>query len=275
MNTRLHEAHFGVPKPEIATQSLYDSRRPAFPHGSWKGREVERETKNLTPVIQAAPNESYMRKNAKLNDSIPTRDYQELWDILKNAIKLEISVPSYETWIEPIVPVGYHSASLVVAASSKFNEEQVLKRYGYRLKELIQELTDSTIKLEVIIDESLQTHLEAKTPLVTYLPTKRRGKNAYGIHQNPTNNPIVDELLERHGCMRGIFLETESFQKVWRSRDKGGWGMKFGSLLKAGKEHGLERLLWARKVMKVDEDLADNPGGLFLYYARTGKVNKK
>ena len=278
MNTRLHEAHFGMPNyseaEKQAIQSLYESKRPAFPRGSWKGREEERKVKNFNPVTQAALSESYMRKNAKICDIVPARQSQELWEIIKTTIKLEFSQPSYETWIEPLVAVGYHLNCLYVAASSDFNQEQIVKRYRKRLRELTSELTDNTLGFEVIVDESLQTEPKQQHPTLRVINPNYPGKNAWGMQQNPTNNHKINYLLNRYQDMRGIFLKDKDCKKIWASRAKGGWGVNFGKLIKVGKEHGLERVLWALNKMDELEDLAINPGGMFLSLAETGRERK-
>jgi DnaA N-terminal domain len=281
MRTRKVVAEIGVAKnlqPETPHfQARYDSLDThGLDPGSWKEWENGRMGQVVNASTMANLYESYIpQKHQSDEKALPSRSPQDLLAIIKSIIPSIISGPAYSTWIDPLQAVGYAKNRLVLAATSDFNREQILKRYRKDLENLVAELTDGAlVGVEVVVDESLVVEIPA-APEPEVIPVKLIDRrNQWGMRQNPTDNPDVDALLRKHGDMRRIFIECGLFKAAFKQRQQNGWGMDFPALMALGKQHGLERILWGMlyvmQEVKKDPSIT-NPAGVLTAAVRNGK----
>ena len=255
---------------------IYDSLEI---HGLLPGSKQEREKgskgKKLKCSTMEALNESYMPEKCKTAAKVENlRNHVELWDIIRPLMLEKLSGPSYMTWIEPLKAIGYDGKSLVIAARSDFNREQIQKRFRKELQTILSELTDGTITdVKVEADESIEHIIPKSSEPETRQPQLIDKRNKWGMIQNPTNNPDVDALLRKHGDMRIIFQKNGLFDIPLKPSTKGGWNLRFDSLMSHGNQYGLERIVWAvlYVMQEVKEDRSiTQPGGLFYYAVKNG-----
>jgi hypothetical protein len=281
MRTRKVIAEIGVAEslqPEIPhIQAIYDSLET---HGLNPGSKQERKKGSKGQVVNASTvanlYESYMPQKGKLGKKVlNTRSPEDLLAIIKPLIAKVVLGPAYLTWIEPLQAVKYDKKRLVLKAASKFNQEQILNRYRRSLESLVSELTDAAIVgIDILVDESMAVKTPP-TPAPEALAVKLIDRrNQWGMQQNPTDNPDVDALLRKHGDMRLTFQKCGLFDAPLKPAVKGGWNLRFDSLMSHGNQYGLERVLWAvlyvMQELKRDRSIT-NPGGVFYHAVKNGK----
>ena len=95
------------------------------------------------------------------------------------------------------------------------------------------------------------------------------GQSPWAKYQNPTNSPVVANLLDRYGDMRGVILKSPIFQAPCTPVRDGGWGISVGAMINAGKEYTLERVILAIAQTKAYRG-ANDRGKFFYHVLRKG-----
>jgi hypothetical protein len=225
-------------------------------------------------LTQEPLNESY--KAEKINSANPAVNRltgEGLWLAVRDRLTAELSQPAFDTWIAPIAWDSSSASGISITVASNFNREQVLKRYGHCIKQHLLELAGSPIKLDVVVNESLSAALESSGPVIRQRTAQTaltpKPKSPWAAQQNPTNNPEIEMLLEKHGDMRQVFIKDPRFTVVMSPEKDGGWNIGLGALINAGKEYTLERVLWAVKEAKIYPGAASRRG-IFYHILRKG-----
>ena len=249
-------------------------------HPSWileGGKEV-RMCLNSSPSTQAVTSLiSYkpQKPNSKQTFSVPTAKLERFWAKVQAELKQSLPLASYETWIAPCKLVSAEPGQAVIAVASEFNRTQITKRWLDTLTNYISTLAKKSVQVKVVVapelfpeTESVQTPQPNNPPLPqTSATPSLKAQFPMGAYQNPTNCPKVASLLERFGDMRQVILKSPLFRDAITPEAKGGWGIGVGAMIKAGKEFGLARLLYALEHTKAKLG-ANSLGGTFYYYLR-------
>lgn len=249
-------------------------------HPSWileGGKEVRMclnsfpSTQAVTSLISYKPQKP---DSEQAFSALPLK-LEHFWTKVQSELKQTLPLASYETWIAPCKLVSAEPGQAILAVASEFNRTQITKRWLDTITNCITTLAKKPVQVKVIVIPNLFPETESVQPS---LPSNNPASQSNGspslkaqfplaAYQNPTNCPRVASLLERYGDMRQVILKCPMFRDAITPEAKGGWGIGVGAMIKAGKEFGLARLLYALEHTKAKLG-ATSLGGTFYYYLR-------
>ncbi|MBK9191692.1 MAG: chromosomal replication initiator protein DnaA [Crocinitomicaceae bacterium] len=130
------------------------------------------------------------------------KNQESIWEDCLKVIKDNISLQSFKTWFEPIVPIRFKNKVLTRQVPSHFFYEWLEEHYIYLLKKVIKKEIGPDAKLEysIIMDRSS----DKKTPYTVKLPTNSKQDISntpvsmpMNIGENPIRNPFVIPGLKK------------------------------------------------------------------------------
>jgi hypothetical protein len=77
--------------------------------------------------------------------------YQEAWDMVLSQLRMEMSRAQFETWVQPLRPVGYHERIFTLSAFNPFARDWVENRLKSRIVHLMEGLYNDTVTLQVVV----------------------------------------------------------------------------------------------------------------------------
>ena len=249
-------------------------------HPSWilEGGKDVRMCLNSSPSTQAVISLiSYKPQKPDLGQefSPSSSKLERFWAKAQAKLKQALPLASYETWIAPCKLVSAEPGQAIIAVATEFNRTQITRRWLDTLTSCISTLAQKPVQVKVVVAPNLFPETESAQPTQsTNQPSAPSTGNPslkaqfpLAAHQNPTNCPRVASLLERYGDMRQVIMKCPMFREAITPEVKGGWGIGVGAMIKAGKEFGLARLLYALEHTKAKLG-ANSKGGTFYYYLR-------
>ncbi|MBL7899754.1 MAG: chromosomal replication initiator protein DnaA, partial [Crocinitomicaceae bacterium] len=130
------------------------------------------------------------------------KNQESIWEDCLKVIKDNISLQSFKTWFEPIVPIRFKNKVLTLQVPSHFFYEWLEEHYIDLLKKVIKKEIGPDAKLEysIIMDRSS----DKKTPYTVKLPTNSKQDISntpvsmpLNIGENPIRNPFVIPGLKK------------------------------------------------------------------------------
>lgn len=228
-------------------------------------------TQAVTSLISYKP----QKTDSEQVFSPPSPKLERFWSKVQAELKQKLPLASYETWIAPCKLVSAEPGQAIIAVESEFNRTQITKRWLDTLITCISMLAQKPVQVKVVVAPHLFPEAESAQPpqstnqqaAQTSGSPSQKAQFPLAAYQNPTNCPRVASLLERYGDMRQVILKSPMFRDAITPEAKGGWGIGVGAMIKAGKEFGLARLLYALEHTKAKLG-ANTLGGTFYYYLR-------
>src|SRR6056300_307860 len=113
-----------------------------------------------------------------------TKNHETIWTNCLNVIKDNVSLQSFKTWFEPIVPIKLKNKVLTIQVPSHFFYEWLEEHYINLLKKVIKKEigTDAKLEYSIIMDKSV----DKKTPYTVKLPAL----NKKALKNNPVSMPL-------------------------------------------------------------------------------------
>ena len=225
---------------------------------------------SVASFTQAAQHESYKpEKIISVGEGVHASGAGDLWGNVQQAVRGEVGQVAIATWFSPCKAVGLSDDTLIIAVENGFTQSQLLKRYGTLLRNALSDLTDGKIGLKVMAQPELFEADPQPAAPATAVRQPGSKRTQWAVGQNPTQNPAIDDLLDKYGDMRGVFLKHSMFEVVLKPYSEGGWNIGMGALIAAGKQHTLERVIWALKEAKAYRG-ADDRAKVFFHILRNG-----
>ncbi len=81
----------------------------------------------------------------------PAPSYQEAWDMVLSQLRMEMSRAQFETWVQPLRPVGYQERIFTLSAFNPFARDWVENRLKSRIVHLMEGLYNDTVTLQVVV----------------------------------------------------------------------------------------------------------------------------
>jgi hypothetical protein len=81
----------------------------------------------------------------------PAPSYQEAWDMVLSQLRMEMSRAQFETWVQPLRPLGYQERVFTLSAFNPFARDWVENRLKSRITHLIEGLYNDTVTLQVVV----------------------------------------------------------------------------------------------------------------------------
>lgn len=125
-----------------------------------------------------------------------SKDHEKVWSNCLSVIKDNVSLQSYKTWFEPILPIKLKDSVLTIQVPSQFFYEWLEEHYITLLKKTIRKELGAEGRLEYSI--VMENNYNNSSPYTVKIPTtnKRALKNApvsmpLDIGNNPIKNPFI------------------------------------------------------------------------------------
>lgn len=77
--------------------------------------------------------------------------YQEAWEMVLGDLRTEMSRALYETWVQPLRPVGYQNKTFTVGAYNTYGRSWIEERLSARISRLLEGLYGEPVKFNVVV----------------------------------------------------------------------------------------------------------------------------
>ena len=113
-------------------------------------------------------------------DSIPqtqlpqfqTPDYQEAWEMVLSQLRMEMSRAQFETWVQPLRPLGYQERVFTISAFNPYGRDWVETRLKSHIVRLLEGLFNESISLQVVVGNA---YYRVDNPALERLPAVAGG----------------------------------------------------------------------------------------------------
>ena len=77
--------------------------------------------------------------------------YQEAWDMVLSQLRMEMARAQFETWVQPLRPVGYQERVFTLSAFNPYARDWVENRLKSRITHLMEGLYNDAVTLQVVV----------------------------------------------------------------------------------------------------------------------------
>lgn len=78
-------------------------------------------------------------------------DFKEAWEMVLGELRSEMSRALYETWVQPLRPVGYQNQTYTVGAYNTYGRDWVQERLSARITRILGGLYRQEVKFNVVV----------------------------------------------------------------------------------------------------------------------------
>ena len=78
-------------------------------------------------------------------------DFKEAWEMVLGELRSEMSRALYETWVQPLRPVGYQNSTFTVGAYNTYGRDWVQERLSARIARILGGLYREEVKFNVVV----------------------------------------------------------------------------------------------------------------------------
>lgn len=165
-------------------------------------------------------------KNQSLGVDQP--DFKEAWQMVTGELQAEMPRAQYETWVQPLRPIGYEDGVYTVGAYNTYGRNWVEERLGARVSRLLGGLYQTDITFKVVVSngfyKAAQNAPKEPASVVEVKPATENAKES--LEQSPgepeaNTDPRSRKVMlqraygsERAGLIqpeRGLFLTNYLF----------------------------------------------------------------
>ena len=92
-----------------------------------------------------------------MEDSVQTQttgmavDHQQAWQMVLSQLRSDLSRALFDTWVEPLRPLGYHNRVFVLGATNIYGRDWVESRIKSRITHLLEGLYHETLTVQVTV----------------------------------------------------------------------------------------------------------------------------
>ena len=96
-----------------------------------------------------------------MEDSVRTQstglvvDHQEAWQMVLSQLHSELSRSQFETWVEPLRPLGYHDRVFRLGAVNPYTRDWVESRLKSRISRLLEGLYHEPVTLQITVSNQI------------------------------------------------------------------------------------------------------------------------
>lgn len=125
----------------------------------------------------------------KLITLAPPR-YQEAWEMVSSQLRMEMTRGVYESWVQPLKPLGFKEGVFRVGAANSFAAEWVESRLRSRITRLLESMYNSPVTLHFTVlvpgrNGTAQLEMEAPAAEISDSPIEQGG----GVESELTAEP--------------------------------------------------------------------------------------
>ena len=121
-------------------------------------------------------------------------DYLEAWNLVSGQLHGEMSRAQFETWVQPLKPLGYADRVFRLGAVNSFTQEWVESRLKNRVTALLSGMLNETVTLRVVVvngtSDAKAKKVSAHAAVVASPPKpNRRNLSRLTGHNHNENRP--------------------------------------------------------------------------------------
>lgn len=107
-------------------------------------------------------------------------DYLEAWNLVSGQLRGEMSRAQFETWVQPLKPLGYADRVFRLGAVNTFTQEWVESRLKNRVTALLSGMLNEAVTLRVVVVNGTNDAKTKKVPdhVAAHLATDQPGSQA-------------------------------------------------------------------------------------------------
>ena len=87
--------------------------------------------------------------------NIRVAKFQEAWEMVLNQLRMEMSKAQFETWVQPLRPLGYQDHVFVLSAANPYARDWVEGRLNSRMAHLLEGLFNEEVNIQVVLPDYL------------------------------------------------------------------------------------------------------------------------
>lgn len=95
--------------------------------------------------------------------SIKTPSYREAWDMVTGRLRSEMPRAQFETWVQPLQPLGYRDRVFRLGALNAFNQSWVESRLQKRIASILSGMLNEPVTLKVVVVNSFHKNEQGET----------------------------------------------------------------------------------------------------------------
>jgi hypothetical protein len=135
-------------------------------------------------------------------------DYQEAWEMVLGDLRTEMSRALYETWVQPLKPVGYDEQTFTVGAYNTYGRAWVEERLGARITRLLEGLYGQPVNFSVIVSNGFYRAGEGEKVIKKSLPQDlMEPESSVADASEPGDAAEVEGSLAGSGRTRKVMLQ--------------------------------------------------------------------
>lgn len=138
-------------------------------------------------------------------------DYQDAWQMVVGQLRMEMSRAMFETWVQPLRPLGYQNGVFTLGAYNPYARDWVESRLKSRVVRLLEGMYSEPVTLQVKV---LNTFYPAESPLDEAPPASRSLPTAAQSPEESSAPPAEPSrrkiMLQRaYGSERARIIQPE------------------------------------------------------------------
>lgn len=148
------------------------------------------------------------------------QNYREAWEIVTGSLRAEMPRSQYETWVQPLRPLGYRDRVFKIGAANTFTQDWIESRLKNRISSLLTGMLNEPVTLKVVVvngfhdapsgGNSLAPRLsqpeEDGTPAPAEEPVDQAGEENLDLAKT---NPRKLMLQRAYGTQRARVIQPE------------------------------------------------------------------
>lgn len=91
----------------------------------------------------------------------------EIWDLVKQQLKDEVSEVSFDSWIKPIEPESFDDTKFVLKVPFSLNKNMILTKYFSLIESCLEAVTSKKYEISVIVSEDEKKDYHPADPTMT------------------------------------------------------------------------------------------------------------
>jgi hypothetical protein len=125
-------------------------------------------------------------------------DFQEAWEMVLSQLRMEMARSQFETWVQPLRPLGYQERVFTISAFNPYARDWVETRLKSHIVRLLEGLFNETVSLKVVVGNA---YYRADNPALETLPAVADGVPESGPLAAPPAIEIPPPLTKNRKVM--------------------------------------------------------------------------
>ena len=134
-------------------------------------------------------------------------DFQEAWEMVLGDLRTEMSRALFETWVQPLKPVGYSERTFTVGAYNAYGRAWVEERLGARIARLLEGLYGEPVNFNVVVSNGFYRAGEGEKQIKKQLPQDIMDEDPGTAETTGNATQPAEETLAGTGRTRKVMLQ--------------------------------------------------------------------